>query len=66
MGGDEGSKGRYDPWERMATVHEIQCPGHPEATRCSEETKCATVKRKEKKKEEVSTYTHISNECGDD
>lgn len=66
MGWDEGSKGRYDPREQIATVHQIQCPGHPEAARCSEETKCATVKRKEEKKGEISTYTHVSNEHGDD
>lgn len=42
----------------MATVHQIQCPGHPEAARCSEETKCATVKRKEKRKGKL-TYRHI-------
>lgn len=46
MGGDEGSKGRSDPRERMANVHQIQCPGHPEAARCSEETKYATISPK--------------------
>lgn len=46
MGGAKGSKGRCDPRERMATVHQIQCPGHPEAARCSEETKCATISPK--------------------
>lgn len=44
----------------MVTVCRIQRPDRPEAARSLEETKSATVKRKEKKKRK-SACAHVSN-----
>lgn len=44
----------------MVTVRQIQRPDCPEAARSSEDTKSATVKRKEKKKRKLA-HIHVAN-----